>query len=183
MHDPALTPDDLLFDFGITALGASFHGDWLLDADSEQEHIASVTASTEHGILGQSLLVEDVLRLRDSALTGPEIAALWALTNRDAFDGSPSIEGRERPWLDEVLAVVTPVIRAYGAPSAQWTTVPPCPPGHAHRHLAGEVTALLNELTPRQDAGVTSATATAALTRCAELVCSELAFRDRKSVV
>ncbi|MFF8387339.1 hypothetical protein ACF053_27365 [Streptomyces kanasensis] len=175
MHDSALTPDDLTFDFGITALGGSFHGDWILDAESEQQHIAMMTGSTQHGIVNQVLLIEDLLRLRDSALTDAEISTLWELTNSNAFDGSPSIKDREREWLDEVLAVVVPVVQRFGAPESSWTSVAPCPPHH--QAVVGEVKAVLNLVRPRQNAGVTLTEARAAVNRCADTVCPELAFR------
>ncbi|MEU0275357.1 hypothetical protein [Streptomyces sp. NPDC006307] len=177
LHDSALTPDDLTFDFGITGLGGSFHGDWILDAESEQQHIAAMTGFTEHGIVSQLLLIEDVLRLRDSALTGAEVSTLWELTNSNAFDGSPSIKGRECVWLDEVLAVVVPVVERFGAPTSSWTSIAPCLPHHDHQALAGEVKAVPDLVRPRQNAGVTPHEARAAVNRCADTVCPELAFR------
>ncbi|WP_408992411.1 hypothetical protein [Streptomyces sp. 1268] len=40
MHDPTMNSDGLSFDFGLTGPGGSFHGDWVLFAADQGDHIA-----------------------------------------------------------------------------------------------------------------------------------------------
>lgn len=194
MHDRTTTSDDLCFDFGLTGLGGSFHGDWVLFAADQWDHIAQwygpAGADSEKRRL---LLGDDVRRLVGSSLTGAELNALWRLTDSNALDGSPEIAGRERDWLERTLApgAGTPEPHHGGAGTAP-ADVASCALGtggsetdagvpslaYGHRLLADDVKELIDRLDPRQDAvGVTLPQARQALTRCVEEVCSEIAFR------
>ncbi|MFD3717491.1 hypothetical protein [Streptomyces sp. NPDC058674] len=180
MHDPAAQHEWIAFDFGVTALGASFHGDWMLGAGNELEHIRTYLGpAPASGRL--SLLVEDVLRLRDSGLDGDELNLLWRATD-PPLGGSPEIRGAERAWLDRLLTVVLPVARARGA-TALPMSHPRCAPDGTsaaateHRRLTAEVVDLIGLLDQRAEGHYPLARTRRALVRCAETVCSELAFR------
>lgn len=194
MHDRTMSSDDLCFDFGLTGLGGSFHGDWVLFAADQWDHITQwygpVGADSDRRRL---LLGDDVRRLVESSLSGAELNALWRLTDSNVLDGSPEIGGRERDWLERTLAPAAGTAEPHhgGAGTATAGTgscalgtggpetdagVPS--PMYEHRLLADDVKGLIDRLDPRQDAvGVTLPQARDALTRCAEKVCSEIAFR------
>ncbi|MFF8828630.1 hypothetical protein [Streptomyces sp. NPDC015131] len=179
MHDPAAEHGETVFDFGVTALGASFHGDWVLDAQDALDHVRTYLG-TEGDPAGLVLLVEDLLRLRDSGLDDDELAALWHATD-PPLGGAPVIRGDARGWLDRLLAVVVPLARARGASKASCTTYPPCAgdgtDAAGHRRLAPEVVELVALLDPRAEHHEPVGTVRRALVRCAETVCPELAFR------
>ncbi|WP_098026639.1 hypothetical protein [Streptomyces sp. st115] len=194
MHDRTMSSDDLCFDFGLTGLGGSFHGDWVLFAADQWDHITQWFgpggADSEKRRL---LLGDDVRRLVGSSLTGAELNALWRLTDSNALDGSPEIGGQERDWLERTLAPAAGAAEPHhGGPGAEPVGIAPCAPGsggpetdagvpsptYEHRLLADEVTELIDRLDPTQGAvGVTLLQARGALKRCAEEVCSEIAFR------
>ncbi|MFG2974544.1 hypothetical protein ACGFYY_16325 [Streptomyces sp. NPDC048331] len=125
MHNPVAERDDLAFDFGATALGRSFHYDWTNYAVSPLDHIAQ-----RYGERGDPtpilLLVEDLLRLRDSDLSGGEINLLWCAT--DIALGAPVTAGKERDWLQEVGSFVVPLAKSRGASTAACSTYPECVP-------------------------------------------------------
>ncbi|MFJ2935885.1 hypothetical protein ACIO8G_24415 [Streptomyces sp. NPDC087219] len=174
------------FDFGVTALGASFHGDWVLDAEDELDHVRAYLGAPEGDPVGLALLIEDILRLRDSGLDGEELNLLWRSTD-PPYGGSPEIRGAERAWLERLLDVAVPLARSSGASEADRSSYPAC--GAAgqcavaveHRRLAAEVVEvveLVASLDRRPDRShVPPAPVRDALVRCAETVCSELAFR------
>ncbi|MEU6760531.1 hypothetical protein [Streptomyces sp. NPDC046685] len=183
MHDPAAQNEWVVFDFGVTALGASFHGDWILDAEDELEHVLTYLGPPEGDPTGIALLIEDILRLRDSGLDGDELNLLWRATD-PPHGGSPEFRGAERAWLEQLLAVAVPLAGARGASEADCTTYHRCVPdgtGAAaveHRRLAAEVVDLVGLLDQSQPWAHTPLEQTRqALVRCAETVCSELAFR------
>ncbi|QGV77294.1 hypothetical protein [Streptomyces ficellus] len=189
MHDPAAEHGETVFDFGVTALGASFHGDWVLDAQDELDHVRTYLG-TEGDPAGLVLLIEDLLRLRDSGLDDDELAVLWHATD-PPLGGAPVIRGAARTWLDRLLAVVVPSARARGASEASCTTYVPCAgdgtttsadidadAGTAgHRRLMPEVVELIALLDPRAEGHEPVDAVRGALVRCAETVCPELAFR------
>ncbi|WP_274564979.1 hypothetical protein [Streptomyces spiramyceticus] len=189
MHDPIPSEPELCFDFGITGLGASYHGDWTLDAKDERDHITHLMAQSE-GTRALLLLIEDVLRLKRSSLADSEINALWRLTDSSPHDGSPEIGNRVPQWLDDILSVVVPMAEKRGTAKASWSAVERCAQGpktpesgpndavsHEHQMLVTEVADLIQGLKPRQEADISLKEAKGALQRCAETVCSELAFR------
>jgi hypothetical protein len=181
MHDPAAQRDEIVFDFGLTALGASFHGDWCLDAEDELDHVLTYLGP-EGEPAGLSLLVEDILRLRDSGLDGGELGLLWHATD-PPHGGAPEIRGAERAWLDRLLSVVVPLATARGASKESCTNHPGCVPDGTsaaaveHRRLAGEVVELTGLIDQRAEGHMPLPATREALVRCAETVCSELAFR------
>ncbi|OEJ37107.1 hypothetical protein AR457_34385 [Streptomyces agglomeratus] len=181
MHDPATHRDDTDFDFGVTALGSSFHGDWCLDVEHELDHVTNYLGP-EGDPGGLVLLVEDLLRLRDSDLSGDELGLLWHATD-PPLGGAPEIRGAERAWLDRLLSVVVPLARARGASEASCTTYLRCGPGATHpvvvehRGLMAEVVELIGRLDQRAEGHSPLPRTREALVRCAETVCSELAFR------
>ncbi|MEV7559190.1 hypothetical protein [Streptomyces sp. NPDC089795] len=180
MHNPVAERDDLAFDFGATALGRSFHYDWTNYAVSPLDHIAQ-----RYGEKGDPtpilLLVEDLLRLRDSDLSGGEINLLWCAT--DIALGAPVTAGKERDWLQEVVSFVVPLAKSRGASTAACSTYPECVPDGTspaaveHRRLTAEVVELVGLLNQRSGHEVPLASMQEALRRCAESVCTELAFR------
>ncbi len=180
MHNPVAERDDLTFDFGATELATSFHRDWSSYADSALDHIAQ-----QYGTQGDParilLLVEDLLRLRASVLSGEEIGLLWRAA--DISLGAPDMPGKEREWLDEVVSSVVPIARSRGASGASCSTFPPCVPDGAspaaleHRRLTAEVVALVGLLSQSRRSDAPLGPAQATLRRCAETVCAELAFR------
>ncbi|MFJ3636512.1 hypothetical protein [Streptomyces sp. NPDC090112] len=179
MHDLP-EHDWVTLDFGVTALGASFHSDWILQADDRRDHLNHLY-QPEGDPTPVLLLIEDLLRLRDSGLSGTEIDLLWQST--DVALGVPGIAGEEREWSDEVLAWAVPLAQGRGARTDSVTTYPACVPdgpssaAAAHRRLTNQVLDLV-ELLSQDGAGDTPLDATrAALRRCASTVCSELAFR------
>ncbi|MEW2136552.1 hypothetical protein AB0892_08095 [Streptomyces sp. NPDC005409] len=179
MHDPAGQHEHVTFDFGVTRLGASFHQDWSSNADTPLEHVLNLYGPD--GDPGFVLpIVEDILRLRDSCLDGQDLHLLWSAIG----DGTPWILGRERVWLDELLSAIIPLAQARGASPASYTTYPVCVPVGAsaaaaeHRQLAAEVVDLVGLLDQVQPWAHTPLEQTRqSLIRCAETVCSELAFR------
>ncbi|MFJ8534126.1 hypothetical protein [Streptomyces sp. NPDC093591] len=188
MHDPAAQHEDMTFDFGATALGASYHGDWMLDAENELDHVVrwygldGDLADSEGDPTGLLLLIEDVLRLRESHLQGEELNVLWRATDQP-LGGSPEIRGRERAWLDELLSVVVPFAQTLGASPASCATYPACvpdgtsPAAAEHRQRTAEVVDLVALLNQQGNDPIPLPDMRAALVRCAETVCSELAFR------
>ncbi|WP_432006206.1 hypothetical protein [Streptomyces parvus] len=189
MHDPTMNSDDLSFDFGLTGLGGSFHGDWVLFAADQGDHIAQWYGPADaQGVGRRLLLADDVRRLVESPLTGAELNALWRLTDGNALDGSPEIGGRERDWLQRASALAGAAAWPHrggtgAAPCARGTGGPETgegvpSPAYTHRLLTDDVKQLVDRLDPRQDAvGVTLPQARDALTRCAEEVCAGIAFR------
>ncbi|GAB2766140.1 hypothetical protein [Streptomyces bullii] len=181
MHDPAAQQDETVFDFGVTALGASFHGDWCLDAEDELDHVLTYLGP-EGDPAGLALLIEDILRLRDSGLDGDELCVLWHATD-PPLGGAPEIRGAERLWLDRLLTVIVPLARARGASEASCATYPRCVPDGTsaaaveHRRLTAEVVELIGLLDPRAEGHMPLPATREAMVRCAQTVCSELAFR------
>ncbi|WP_137990578.1 hypothetical protein [Streptomyces vilmorinianum] len=183
MHDPEAQHEWMDFDFGVTALGASFHGDWVLDAEDELDYVRRYLGAPEGDPTGLTLLIEDILRLRNSGLDGEELNLLWRATD-PPHGGSPAIRGAERAWLERLLDELVPLARSSGASEADCTSYPACGVGGAntpaveHRRLATEVVELVGMLDQRQDWSREPLEQTRdALVRCAETVCSELAFR------
>jgi hypothetical protein len=181
MHDPAAVRDHLASDFGATDLGTSFHRDWGNYADSALDHIAQ-RYGTQGDPTSLLLLIEDLLRLRDSGLSGEEIGLLWYAT--DISLGAPGTPGKEREWLQEVLSFVVPLARSRGASAASCSTYPACVPDGTsaaaveHRRLTADVVDLVAVLDQGQSWSFTPLVPTRqALVRCAETVCPELAFR------
>ncbi|MCX4654206.1 hypothetical protein OG249_20245 [Streptomyces microflavus] len=184
-----MSRDDLCFDFGLTGLGGSFHGDWVLFAVDQWDHVTQWYGPPGADRDKRRLLLrDDVRRLLDCALVDAELNTLWRLTDSDALDGSPEIGGQERVWLERTLTVAEP----YGPGEAVLPPPGPCalrggtpePDSEArsltyeHRMLADDVKELIGLLDPRQQAvGATLPEARAALTRCVDEVCSEIAFR------
>ncbi|WP_128816937.1 hypothetical protein [Streptomyces sp. S063] len=189
MHDPTINSDDLSFDFGLTGLGGSFHGDWVLFAADQWDHITQWCGPPDaQGVGRRLLLADDVRRLVESPLTGAELNALWRLTDSNALDGSPEIGGRERDWPRRASALAGGTAAPHrggagAAPCARGTGGPETDEGvssptYAHRLLTDDVKQLIDRLDPCRDAvGVTLPQARDALTRCAEEVCAEMAFR------
>ncbi|MGX1885369.1 hypothetical protein [Streptomyces sp. NPDC055287] len=181
MHDPTAQRDETVFDFGLTALGASFHGDWCLDAEDELAHVLTYLGP-EGEPAGLALLIEDILRLRDSGLDADELGLLWHATD-PPLGGAPQIRGAERAWLERLLTVVVPLARARGASEASCTTYSRCVPNGTsaaaaeHRQRTGEVVELIGLLDQRTEGHMPLPRTREALVRCAETVCSELAFR------
>ncbi|MEU5330024.1 hypothetical protein [Streptomyces parvus] len=106
MHDPTMNSDDRSFDFGLTGLGGSFHGDWVLVAAGQGDHIAQwYGPAGAEGVGRRLLLADDDRRLVESPRTGAELNALRRLTDSNALDGSPENGGRERDWLRRVSAL------------------------------------------------------------------------------
>jgi len=180
MHDPVAQRDDLHFDFGVTALGGSFHNDWPLDAATAADHI--VQWYGREGDPGPVLLlIEDLLRLRDSGLDGPELDLLWLAT--DVALGVPGIGGEERASVDHVLSLVVPLARSRGAAAESCTSYPACVPHGTtpaavdHLRRTPEVVALIGLLGPERRRDTPLGATQDALERCAETVCAELAFR------
>lgn len=187
MHDRESQHEWMDFDFGVTALGSSFHGDWVLDAEDELDHVRAYLGAPEGDPTGLILLVEDILRLRDSGLDGEELNLLWRATD-PPYGGSPEIRGAERAWLERLLDVAVPLARASGASEADCSSYPPCGVGGQsavaveHRRLAADVVELVGSLGQRPDRSHVPLEPPLepvrdALVRCAETVCSELAFR------
>ncbi|MFG3349005.1 hypothetical protein ACGF1Z_28605 [Streptomyces sp. NPDC048018] len=183
MHNPEAQHEWMDFDFGVTALGASFHGDWVLDAEDELDHVRAYLGAPEGDPTGLTLLIEDILRLRDSGLDGEELNLLWRATD-PPLGGSPEIRGAERAWLERLLGVAVPLARSSGASEAGCSSYPACGAGGPsavaveHRRLAAEVVELVGILDQRPDRSHVPLEPTRdALVRCAETVCSELAFR------
>jgi hypothetical protein len=188
-----MSRDDLCFNFGLTALGGSFHGDWVLDAVDQWDHIVQRYGHADpHAGRDRLLLIDDVRRLVESPLTGAELNALWRLTDSSALDGSPEISGHERDWLGRVLSVVTPTAEPHDPYEAPPAVVEPCALGtgtpetaphsrmltYEHRMLASHVKDLADKLNLRREAvGVTLPQSRDVLARCADEVCSEIAFR------
>ncbi|MFF4321221.1 hypothetical protein [Streptomyces sp. NPDC001568] len=179
MHDLA-DREWVTLGFGVTALGASFHNDWILQADDRRDYLTRLYLP-EGDPTPIVLLIEDLLRLRDSGLGGTEIDLLWQAT--DVSLGVPGIGGEEREWLDEVLAWAVPLARGRGACADSVTTYPACvphgtsPAAAAHRRLTAQVLDLV-ELLDQDEHGDTPVDGTrAALRRCATTVCADLAFR------
>ncbi|KUH38243.1 hypothetical protein [Streptomyces kanasensis] len=182
MHDPAAHRDDTVFDFGVTALGASFHGDWCLDAENEIDHVFTYLGQ-QGDPSGLLLLIQDLLRLRDSDLSDDELTLLWHATD-PPLGGAPELQGTARAWFDRLLAVVVPLAQSRGAAAASCSTYPACVPAGTspaaveHRRMTAEVVELVDMLDERQSWSHRPLTPTRqALVRCAETVCSELAFR------
>ncbi|MFJ7588307.1 hypothetical protein ACIQZO_13165 [Streptomyces sp. NPDC097617] len=182
MHDPAAQQDWVDFDFGITGLGASFHGDWYLTADDALDHVRAYLGA-EGDPAGLVLLIEDILLLRDSALTGDELNLLWRATDPSG-GGSPEIRGAERAWIEQLLGAVTTLARGRGASDQDCTAHPGCVPdgrtvaASQHRRLTADVLELIDLLDQgRSDLHMPLAPTQEALRRCALTVCSELAFR------
>ncbi|MGF0171146.1 hypothetical protein ACQF36_11680 [Streptomyces sp. Marseille-Q5077] len=179
MHDPAAQHGDMTFDFGVTELGTSFHQDWTRYAGTVVEHVHN-----SYGFEGDPgrvlLLIEDLLRLRDSRLDGRDLHLLWSTTDDG---GSPWILGRERAWLDELLAAVVPLAQTRDASPASCTTYPACvpdgtsPAAAEHQLRTPEVVDLVALLNQQGDDHIPLPDMRAALIRCAETVCAELAFR------
>ncbi|MCX2928567.1 hypothetical protein [Streptomyces sp. NEAU-W12] len=165
-----------VFDFGVTALGASFHGDWVLDAQDELDHVRT-DLGAEGDPVGLVLLTEDLLRLRDSGLDDDELAVLWHATD-PPLGGAPVVRGAARAWLDRLLAVVVPSARARGASEASCTTYAPCAgdgtdadtDAVGHRRLTPEVVELIALLDPRAEGQEPVDVVRRALVRCAETV-------------
>ncbi|MCP3820343.1 hypothetical protein NLX86_20245 [Streptomyces sp. A3M-1-3] len=184
MHDPAAQHEDMTFDFGVTELGTSFHGDWILYADTALDHALAYLGGRNPGLEPGRvlLLIEDVLRLRDSDLTGEELSVLWLATGTP-MDGQPEIGGKERASVDRLLSLIVPIARARGASEDACTTYPVCVPDGAspatveHRRRTAEVVAMVGLLDQGGDQDTRSAATRHALMRCAEVVCAELAFR------
>ncbi|WP_326594080.1 hypothetical protein [Streptomyces sp. NBC_01294] len=182
MHNPVAERDELTFGFGATDLGSSFHGDWVLYAETELDHITH-WYGPEGGPTRLLLLIEDLLRLRDSGLDGEEINLLWRATDPQ-LGGSPEIRGQEREWLDRVLAWAVPVALARGASVESCTTYPVCVPDGTsaaaaeHRRLTAEVVDLVGLLNQHCESHTPLDATQAALRRCAETLCAELAFRS-----
>ncbi|MFE6456631.1 hypothetical protein ACFVP0_04085 [Streptomyces cinereoruber] len=181
MHDPEARHEWVDFDFGATALGSSFHRDWSDYADDALDHIARRYGS-EGDPAPLLLLVEDLLRLRDSGLGGEEIALLWEAT--DMSLGAPGTPGKEREWLQEVVSFVVPVARSRGASASSCSAFPACVPDGTspaaieHRRLTADVVELIGTLDQQRPwSHVPLAAMRGALVRCAEEVCAELAFR------
>lgn len=181
MHDPAAAREDMVFDFGVTELAASFHADWVLYAEEEMDHVHN-HLGTEGDPTRVVLLVEDLLRLRDSGLDDDEIALLRHATD-PPLGGAPAIHGAARVWLDRLLAVAVPLARGRGASEASCTTYTPCGKDGSdavaagHRRLAPEVVRLVGLIEPRAEGHDPVDPVRRALVRCAEVVCAELAFR------
>ncbi|MER6614894.1 hypothetical protein [Streptomyces xantholiticus] len=165
----------------------------MLHAEDQWDHIAQRYGHAgPHGTRDRLLLSDDVRRLVESPLTGAELNALWRLTDSNALDGSPDISGQERDWLVRVLSVVTPNVKPHDPSEAPPAVIEPCAlgtgtpetaprtrmPTYEHRMLASDVKDLSDRLNLRQEAvGVTLPEARDVLARCAEEVCSEIAFR------
>ncbi|MFE2528423.1 hypothetical protein ACFXEL_29810 [Streptomyces sp. NPDC059382] len=182
MHNPAAQQDWLDFDFGVAALGASFHGDWCLTADDAIDHVRAYLG-TEGDPTGPVLLIEDILLLRDSVLTGSELNLLWRATDPPG-GGSPEIRGAERAWFEQLLSEATTVARGRGASERDCTVQPECVPdgktaaASQHRRLTVAVLELIDLLDEGlSDLHMPLAPTQEALRRCATTVCSELAFR------
>ncbi|MGW2561583.1 hypothetical protein ACWCXB_20465 [Streptomyces sp. NPDC001514] len=182
MHEPAVQQEWVDFDFGVTALGASFHGDWCLTADDALDHVRAYYG-TEGDPTGLILLIEDILRLRDSSLTGDELNLLWSAAESPG-GGSPEIRGAERPWLELLLGAVTTLARARGASEQDCTVHPGCVPegttaaAAEHHRLTADVLDLIGLLDQgRSELRMPLAPTQEALRKCAVTVCSELAFR------
>ncbi|MEG3630712.1 hypothetical protein [Streptomyces poriticola] len=186
MHDPAAQHDWVVFDFGVTGLGASFHGDWVLYSGTALEHALTHLGGSDpepdpERVL---LLIEDVLRLRDSGLSGEDLSALWRATGTP-MDGQPEIGGREHAALDRLLAMAVPLARARGASRERVTTYPSCVPDGAspaaveHRRRTADIVSLAGLLGREgpEGADLRPAATRRAVVRCAETVCAELAFR------
>ncbi|MCC5036562.1 hypothetical protein DMH02_026155 [Streptomyces sp. WAC 00631] len=181
MHDPAAQRDDTVFDFGVTALGGSFHGDWCLDAEDEMDHVLTYLGP-EGDPAGLALLIEDLLRLRDSGLDDSELSLLWHATD-PPYGGAPDFRGAARAWFDRLLTLIVPLARGRGASEASLTSYTPCvpdgtsPAAAQHRRLAPEVLELIGLLDQRPQGPGSLDRTREALARCAETVCPELAFR------
>lgn len=181
MHDPVAERDELVFDFGATALGASFHADWSLDATDEHDHIVRYLGP-EGDPAGLLLLIEDLLRLRESELQDEELNLLWRATDPPR-GGSPEIRGAERAWLDRVLSVAVPLALRRGASDGACSSFAACVPDGTsaaaveHRRLTGEVVEIIGLLNQRAEGHAPLPATQRALVRCAETVCAELAFR------
>ncbi|MFG3405686.1 hypothetical protein [Streptomyces sp. NPDC048142] len=140
-----MSTDDLCFDFGRTGLGGSFHGDWVLFAADQWDHITQwygpAGAESDRRRL---LLGDDVRRLVGSALTGAELNALWRLTDSSALDGSPEIGGQERDWLERTSAPTARETKPRGGRE---------PRGGAGAATAGTMRCALGAGGPETDAG------------------------------
>ncbi|WP_256095993.1 hypothetical protein [Streptomyces sp. EN23] len=163
MHDPTINSDDLSFDFGLTGLGGSFHGDWVLFAADQWDHITQWCGPPDAQGGGRRLLLaDDVRRLVESPLTGAELNALWRLTDSNALDGSPEIGGRERDWPRRASALAGGTAEPHrggagAAPCARGTGGPETDedvssPTYAHRLLTDDVKQLIDRLDPCRDA-------------------------------
>ncbi|MFI5548072.1 hypothetical protein ACIA6E_30325 [Streptomyces sp. NPDC051815] len=176
MHDPAARNEWVVFDLGVTALGASFHGDWVLDSEDELRHVQAYLGPPKGDPTGVTLLIEDLLRLHDSGLDGDELNLLWRSTD-PPHGGSPELRGAERTWLESLLAVAVPLARARGASEADCTTYHRCAPDGTsaaaveHRCLAAEVVGMVALLDQAQPWAHTPLEQTRhALVRCAQTV-------------
>lgn len=160
------------FDFGLSDLGSRFHMDWRHDGPDPAAVVrnwAGLVAVDEAGREEIRLLRQDVRRLVDSPLTDEEIQALWraAAPYYPVGPGTP----RGRAWLTEIERVVRPVAKgaeAVGGPaSADDSDV------QAVVRLAGT----LDQVHDLPLEPVPVAVVREALTRCAEEVDGDLAFR------
>ncbi|MFD3537504.1 hypothetical protein [Streptomyces sp. NPDC058664] len=182
MHEPAVHRDWVEDDFGVTALGSSYHNDWSRYTNDPIEHALTYLGPTGDPAF-PVLLIEDLQRLVSSPLSGEELGRLWGALG-GALGGSPTFAGAERAWFHRLLAAVTRLAVARGAREAQWAELPACtpePPGTVaaeHQRLMPEVLAMTGLLDrARAGEGGLALATRQAIERCVTLVCPELGFR------
>ncbi|MFE9137538.1 hypothetical protein [Streptomyces sp. NPDC007355] len=182
MHAPVLHRDWVDDDFGVTALGSSYHNDWSRYTNDPIDHALSYLGPTGDPAF-PILLIEDLRRLVFSPLSDEELGRLWGALG-DPLGASPTFDGAERAWLHRLLEAVTRLAVKRGAREAQWAELPGCSPeptdsvAAEHQRLIPEVLVMTGLLDRARDGDSGPALATRlAVEGCVTLVCPELGFR------
>ncbi|WP_031485704.1 hypothetical protein [Streptomyces bicolor] len=174
---PPLDPGrrDFAFAFGLPGLSRMFDGEWdswrYEGTGTPREHIARLARADSGMTPGAqaAVLLEDVTRLLDSALSDDTVTALWhtAARRRHADDG---FDADGRTWLREIAAVCTQRLTA--ADPAYTPFVSP-PRTDLMDPVVREIQDIARQLNRATGSDVTAAT----LDRIVTSVDPDLAFR------
>ncbi|WP_105973069.1 hypothetical protein [Streptomyces geranii] len=179
---PPLDPGrrDFVFDFGLSALASLFSGPWGYEGTVREniERLVLADAGLAPGSQA-AVLLDDVLRLRESPLSADTITTLWLAASNGDPGGGVDVEGRD--WLGRIADVCRERLREVAPGYEAAPVVPRAHPAGLTEEVRGELREMAPALATRtvnsHGHEVTGSAATNALEQVVGLVDPDLGFR------
>ncbi|MFI1360311.1 hypothetical protein ACH4TV_43040 [Streptomyces sp. NPDC020898] len=179
---PPLDPGrrDFVFDFGLSALTSLFSGSWQYEGTVREniERLVLADAGLAPGSQA-AVLLDDVLRLRESPLSTDTITTLWQAASNGSLGGGIDAEGRD--WLGQIVDVCRQRLREVAPAYEAAPFVPRTYPVGLTEEVRGELREVVPALAVRTansyDHDITDSTVTNALEQVVDLVDPDLGFR------
>lgn len=179
---PPLDPGrrDFVFDFGLSALASLFSGSWQYEGTVREniERLVLADAGLAPGSQA-AVLLDDVLRLRESPLSTETITTLWQAASNGGLGGGIDVEGRD--WLGQIADVCRERLREVAPAYEAAPIVPRAYPAGLTEQVRGELQEVAPALAARTvnsyDHETTGSTVTNALDQVVGLVDPDLGFR------